>query len=39
MPRPTYVFDVDSTLIGAESLDLLADIALDGREDKDEIKQ
>ena len=37
MQTPTYVFDFDSTLVTVESLDELAGIALDGREDRKQV--
>tara|TARA_R110002124_G_scaffold17204_5_gene72274 strand:- start:354 stop:2246 length:1893 start_codon:yes stop_codon:yes gene_type:complete len=36
--RPTFVFDFDSTLVAFESLDELADLALDGSAESDRIR-
>ena len=36
--RPTLIFDFDSTLVGFETLEALADVALDGSPDADAVR-
>ena len=35
--RPTLIFDFDSTLVGFETLEALADVALDGAPDAEAV--